>query len=111
MSEEKYTPEQLEEMATALLTAEDQKAAMAPEMEIPVQISEVGDGKKGKGKLDDKTISALPAAVTSTASSVSPRRFLSCIRYFRAVSGGQEIAAGSSYFSSSAARRSCKQDT
>ena len=63
MSEEKYTPEQLEEMADALLAAEDQKVATAPEMEIPMDIIETSEpGKKSKGKLDDKTIATLPAA-------------------------------------------------
>ena len=64
MNEEQYTPEQLEAMADALLTAEERKAATAPEVEIPMDIIEPLDtGKKGgKAKLDEKTIAGLPAA-------------------------------------------------
>ena len=63
MSEEKYTPEQLEAMADAMLAAEDRKVSTVPENEIPLDGIDSEDGKKGKGgKLDDKTIAALPAA-------------------------------------------------
>ena len=63
MSEEKYTPEQLEALADAMLAAEDQKASTVPENEIPLDGLDIDDGKKGKGgKLDEKTIATLPAA-------------------------------------------------
>ena len=63
MSEEKYTPEQLEALADAMLAAEDQKASTVPENEIPLDDIDTDDGKKGKGgKLDEKTIATLPAA-------------------------------------------------
>ena len=63
MSEEKYTPEQLEALADAMLAAEDQKASTVPENEIPLDGIDVDDGKKGKGgKLDEKVIANLPAA-------------------------------------------------
>ena len=52
MSEKKNTEQELEQMADALLAAADKK-------DEPV--------KKGKGKLDDKTIATLPAAALITA--------------------------------------------
>ena len=73
MTDEKYTAQQLEEMADALLAEDKPEKDAKPEKTAkdakPADKAEKADDKHpmgSKGKLDDKTIAALPAAALLT---------------------------------------------
>ena len=62
MTDKTYTQKELEEMANALLAADDKKAASKEAKTVEKDDGKSGEDKKEKGKLDDKTIASLPAA-------------------------------------------------
>ena len=68
MTDEKYTAQQLQEMADALL-AEDATKTEKDAKPVREAKADKDDGKHviGKGKLDEKTIATLPAAALLTA--------------------------------------------
>ena len=62
MTDKTYTQKELEEMANALLAADDKKAASKEAKTVEKDDGKPGEDKKEKGKLDEKTIASLPAA-------------------------------------------------
>ncbi len=59
MSDEKYTPEELEKMADQLLAQDTAEGEVKAEAETEAEVS---PGKSAKGVLDEKVLASLPAA-------------------------------------------------